>query len=193
MTLDKASKMLKNYCSQICERMNPRRLLGDISGVSAIEFALILPVQLLLLFGTVEIANILIADRKTASVASAIADLVAQAKTIDDAGVADVFTAAQAMMQPFDPANISIVIVSVTANGAGVTTVAWSDAVNGVAKAAGAPYALPPGLVSPNMSVIIAEVEYAYHSDLDQLITAGVTLKDKFFLAPRRSVSVVRL
>lgn len=185
--------MLKNYCRQVRERMNLRRFFSDIRGVSAIEFALILPVQMLLLFGTVEIANILIADRKTASVASAIADLVAQAKTIDDAGVADVFTAAQAMMQPFDPANISIVIVSVTANGAGVTTVAWSDAVNGTAKATGAPYALPPGLVAPNNSVIVTEVEYAYQSDLDHLITPGVTLKDRFFLAPRRSVSVVRL
>lgn len=185
--------MLKNFCRQMRNRMDLRRLLGDIGGVSAIEFALILPVQMLLLFGTVETANILIADRKTASVASAIADLVAQAKTIDDAGVADVFTAAQAMMQPFDPAPISIVIVSVTANGAGVTSVAWSDAVNGVALAPGTPYALPAGLVAPNKSVIVTEVEYEYHSDLDHLITSGVTLKDKFFLAPRRSVSVQRL
>lgn len=169
-----------------------RRFARDTRGVSAVEFALILPVQIALLFGTVEIANVLIADRKTAIVASATADLVAQVQAVNDADMGNIFNAADAMMQPFDPAFISIVIISVVADNGGITSVAWSDARNATAYAPGASYTLPPGIVGPNESVIVCEVQYSYQSDFGDLLAGTVMLTDKFYLAPRRSVSVAR-
>ncbi len=51
----------------------------DARGVSAVEFALIAPVMITLLLGSVELSDVMIADRKATSVASTTADLVAQA------------------------------------------------------------------------------------------------------------------
>ena len=59
-----------------------RRLAGDQRAVSAVEFALILPIMLLLLFGGVELGDALTIDRKVTHVTSTISDLVAQSKTI---------------------------------------------------------------------------------------------------------------
>lgn len=173
-----------------------RRIVGflaDRSGVSATEFALILPVQLALVFGTVELANILIADRKVTYVASAVADLVAQTDEMTNADVADVFIAAEAMLQPFDTANISVVIASVEADQDGNTSVGWSDGLHATGLGPGTEFSLPTGLAGANQSVIVSLVTYHYESPLGQLITGTVDLEDTFYLAPRRSVRVERV
>lgn len=167
--------------------------LSDSRGVSATEFALILPVQLALVFGTVELANILIADRKVTYVASAVADLVAQTTEMTDADVADVFIAAEAMLQPFDTQNISVVIASVEADEDASTSVGWSDGLHAPGLNPGTEFTLPMGLAGANESVIVALVTYQYESPLGQLIVGPVDLEDTFYLAPRRSVKVERV
>jgi Flp pilus assembly protein TadG len=165
----------------------------DTSGVSVVEFALILPVQLLLIFGTVEISNLMIADRKLVAATSTTADLFAQTKTVTNAEVADVFLAGVAVMQPLDNGSLSFVVSSIVADAGGVTRVEWSEGYAAAALAAGANYALPPGLVGPNQSVIVVQSSYSYVSQLGQLILAPIELSDRFILAPRRSVKVTHL
>lgn len=176
---------------RICN-MAARRFWRNRQGVSAVEFALILPVMLIMVFGTVEISNLLIADRKLVSATSTTADLFAQAKTVGNPDVADIFKAGGAVMFPFGEEGLSFVVFSVVADAAGVTKIEWSDGFNAPPKATGSVYALPPGLVAANQSVIVVESQYTYHSDLGQLIVAPITLTDRFFLSPRRSAKVVR-
>ena len=168
------------------------RFWRDLRGVSAVEFALILPVQLIMIYGTVEISNILIADRKLVFATSTTADLFAQAKTVASPDIADIFKAGTAVMQPFDIADVSFVAASVVADGAGVTRVEWSEGYAAPPLAAGAPYTLPPGIVAPNQSVMVVESRYVYHSPLGKLLVSDVPLTDRFILAPRRSIKVGR-
>jgi Flp pilus assembly protein TadG len=51
-----------------------RRLRRREDGVSAVEFALILPVMLILFFGCVEVGDALTIDRKVAHVASTLSE-----------------------------------------------------------------------------------------------------------------------
>lgn len=170
-----------------------RKFWRNIRGVSAVEFALILPLQLIMIFGTVEISNLMIADRKLVSATSTAADLFAQSKVLSTADVADIFLAGEAVMQPFDANQLSLTVISIVADAAGVTKVDWSDSSNGAPFPTGSIYALPPGLAGPNQSVIIVESAYTYTSPLGKLITAPIALTDKFFLSPRRSVKVGRI
>ena len=55
----------------------------DEKGVSAVEFALILPLMIVLLFGVIELSSLLTVDRKMTSVTSTVADLVAQDNIVD--------------------------------------------------------------------------------------------------------------
>ncbi len=165
----------------------------EARGVSAIEFALILPVQLVLIFGTVEISNLMIADRKLVSATSTTADLFAQTKSVTTAQITDIFRAGSAVMQPLDLSSLSFVVSSIVADAAGVTRINWSEGTGAPALAAGTVYTLPPGLVAPNQSVIMVQSRYSYVSQLGKLITAPIVLTDRFFLAPRRSIKVTRL
>ncbi len=53
----------------------------DTRGVAAVEFALILPLLLLLYIGSVEATLLYTTDRGVATIASTVADLVARSKT----------------------------------------------------------------------------------------------------------------
>ena len=96
-------------------------------------------------------------------------------------------------MQPLDAGQLSFVVASIVSNAAGVTSVDWSDTRGGTALATGSLFALPAGLVAPNQSVIVVQSQYIYQSSLGKLITGPITLTDRFFLAPRRSVKVSRI
>lgn len=165
----------------------------DVSGVSAVEFALILPVMLTMIFGTIEISNLMIADRKLVSATSTTADLFAQTKTVTTAEIADIFLAGRAVMQPLADGTLTFVVSSVVADGAGVTKVEWSEGYGAASHGPGSGYTLPAGIVGPNQSVIVVESGYSYVSLLGQLIISPITLTDRFFLSPRRSVKVTRL
>ena len=59
-----------------------RRLIADRRGVSAVEFALVAPILVLLYFGLVELSQAATADRRLAHATSAVGDLVAQASSV---------------------------------------------------------------------------------------------------------------
>ncbi|MBG52489.1 MAG: pilus assembly protein [Alphaproteobacteria bacterium] len=162
-------------------------------GVSSVEFALLLPFMLTLYFGAVEISNALIADRKLNKTGNAVADLVAQSITIDDRMMEDIFGASAAIMAPFNPTTLSVVVTSVVADQNNNLKVAWSDGYNMAPYTAGASYTLPPGLTTPGSSVIVAEAHYTYTSPVGEILTGGLNYKTEYFLRPRRTSSVARV
>lgn len=169
------------------------RFKQDKSGVSAIEFALILPAMVAMFFGIGEVTNYMQAHARMTKVASTVADLVAQDTAIDDAEMQNIFNCAEAIMAPFDAANGWVRVTSVVANAAGQTTVAWSEG-NGISdRAIGSAITVPGGIVPPNQSIIFTEVSYNYTSSFGMFLTNGVTADDQFYARPRRSVTVARL
>ncbi|NWG46282.1 MAG: pilus assembly protein [Alphaproteobacteria bacterium] len=168
------------------------RLWACRRGVNAVEFAIIAPFMLTLLLGTTELSNAMQAHRKVTAVTSSIGDLVAQAKVIDNQDIADVFSAGEAIMVPFDVTPLEMVISSVVADQNGQTKVAWSDGYRATPRTVDSSYALPEGLVTANQSVIVAEVRYAYTSPLNKFIAGSMDMEDTFFLKPRRTTQVVR-
>ena len=167
-----------------------RRLARDTRGVSAVEFALILPIMITMYIGAVEISHALTVDRRVTSVASSAADLTAQTKQVTSASMQDIFTAANSIMLPYSAAPISIVLTSVVADENNDTTVGWSCSLNGSTYADGSAFTLPNGLTQPYSSVIVAEVTYNYIPPIGEFITGGITMAEKFYLRPRRSLTV---
>lgn len=167
-----------------------RRIARNSEGVSAIEFALILPVMVIMFLGAVEFSHALTVDRRVSAVASAVADLTAQTDKITASEVQDMFTAATSIMSPYSSTPISMVVTSVVADEDNKTTVDWSCAENGSPHAKGSNYALPEGLTQPFSSVIVAEVSYSYTPPIGQYMTGGLTMSETFYLRPRRSLTV---
>ena len=167
-------------------------LARDQRGVSAVEFALLLPLMVTLYLGVVEISQGISADRKVTMTARTIADLVSQTSSINNSDMTNSLNAATAVIAPFSDSNLKVTVTSVTIDANGKATVAWSDTKNGTARGVGSTVTLPTALVVANSSLIWSEVSYAYKPTVGYLISGTLTLKDQIYMRPRLSDSVTR-
>ena len=183
-----------NRARLILERYGQRlsSLAGDQRGVSAVEFALLLPLMLALYLGVVEVSQGIGADRKVTMTARTIADLVAQTSNVSNSDMTNSLNAATAVMAPFPDSNLKVVVTRVDVDANGNATVAWSDTKNGTAKKKGDPVTLPAALNIANSSLVWSEVEYAYKPTMGYVISGTLTLMDQLYMRPRLSVCVAR-
>ncbi len=171
-----------------------RRFARDQRGVSAVEFAILLPLMLTMYLGGVEISQAVSADRKTTLVAHTVGDLVAQTASgtpIQSSEVSDVLNAGVAVAYPLPSANLTVTVTSVCIDSTGtIATVLWSSTLNGTTHSGNVTASIPTALMIASTSLIWGEASYAYRPTVGWTITGTLTLKDKFFLRPRLSSSV---
>jgi Flp pilus assembly protein TadG len=169
-----------------------RRFGLDDRGVSAVEFALLLPLMLTLYLGGVEVSQAVSADRKTALVAHTVGDLVAQSSSVSNADMTNILAATTAVAYPFPASNLKVTVTSVTIDGTGKATVAWSDTQGGTKRSGDVSSLIPATLKVANTSLIWAEASYSYKPTIGYVITGTLNMKDAIFLRPRLSASVAR-
>lgn len=164
-------------------------------GIAATEFALILPLMVLVLAGTAEFGNALLLDRKVTRAAQVAADLVAQEQTVDTAKLNDFLDAVEKVLVPYPAAAMRISLTSVWRDiDSNSLRVDWSVARNTAPLSTGSAYVLPTDMVPVlGESVIVAEIEYSYSPLFADLITGALALSDRAYLRPRRTLRVVRL
>ena len=168
-----------------------RRFAADQRGVSAVEFAILLPLMLTMYLGGVEISQAVSADRKTTLVAHTVGDLVAQASNVTTADMTNVLNAGAAVAYPFSSSNLRTTVTAVCINSAGnQATVLWSRTLNGTARTGTVTSSIPSALMVANTSLIWGEASYNYRPTIGWTITGTLTLSDKFFLRPRLSNTV---
>jgi len=165
-------------------------LRHDVSGVGALEFALVFPIMLIMYFAIVEITDKTVVSRRVIGVAQTSADLVAQVSSVSNADLTNIFAASTAVLSPYSAKDIKITITSVIADNGNVAKVAWSATHNGTVRAANSTVTLPSGLTTAGSSLIMAEVSYTYTPPLGKFLTGSATFTDTAYLRPRRSISV---
>src|SRR5713226_1256813 len=84
-----------------------REMRDDCRGIAATEFAVIVPVMLVLFFGTVEFSSGVAVDRKVTLVARTLSDLTSQSPPagVSDTDLTNYFAAGNGIMQPYIPIN----------------------------------------------------------------------------------------
>jgi Flp pilus assembly protein TadG len=170
-----------------------RRFGLDARGVSALEFALISPVLILIYFGVGELCEAMMAQRRAAHAASAIGDLATQSQSLAASDVSDIFAAASTILSPFSTAPLKLRMTSVTLNSSLVAKVDWSCQQGGLtAYTAGATYTgLPSGLLSTaGDSIVVAESNYNWASPAKYVLPNGLNFNEIFYLKPRKSAQV---
>ncbi len=187
------------HSSQLSVFAPARRFAADQRGVSAIEFAILLPLMLTLYLGGVEVSQAVSADRKNTLVAHSVGDLVAQATDVTTASdIPNIFNAGQWIIYPYASANLVSKVSSVCVDTKGVATISWSQSSdsNKSARSVGSTVtsSIPPALLTNNtsgpISYIWGESTYSYKPTVGWTITGTLKLSDQFFLAPRQSCSV---
>ena len=169
-----------------------RKIHAAKDGMAAVEFALVLPALLALLFGGLEVTNVLIVRADVSNITSSAADLIAQESSVSDADMTNVFSALSALIYPYSTSGAKIVITSVIDDGRGGGKVAWSDAYNGTAHTVGAAMTVPTGLITTGGSIVVSEVTYAYTTPSTYLVNIPVTMTNTFYSHPRRVAQIAR-
>jgi len=169
------------------------QLRRDNRGVSAVEFALLLPLMLTMYLGTVEVSQGIGASRKLSLTTRAVADLVSQVSSINNSDMTNSLNAAATVMAPYSSSNLKVVVSSVTIDSTGKATVAWSEQLNSAARAKGSTITLPTALNIPNSSLIFSEVQYDYKPTIGYIISGTISLKDQIYMRPRLSDQVTRV
>lgn len=171
-----------------------RRLLELLRcrrGIAATEFALILPFMVVIIFGTAEVGNALLIDRKVTRSVHTGADLVAQATAVTTNDLNDILDAMEEVLRPF-PVTAGFRITSIYREvGSNNTRVDWSIARNTGSAAQGSDFTLPPNLLGEGESVIVAEMTYQYTPFFEDAILGDIELADVAYLRPRRTQRVV--
>jgi len=170
-------------------------LRRDSRGVSAVEFALVLPLMVTLFLATVETTQGLQADRKVSLASRALSDLASQATVISNTDMSNIMDATADIIAPFAIANAQIVVTGIQTDILGVSRAVWSDARNASRYTCGQTMTVPAELkpaIGTTGFLVLAEVKYTYTPTVAYLISGSILLSDRLYTRPRIGESVSR-
>ncbi len=165
-----------------------RRFAESNRGVAAVEFALVLPVFLLIMLGCLEVPRFVMVYQKIARTSSGIADLVAQAdEPITGNQIQDIFIAGATMMQPYDVVAKGKIYISSINNPSGTVVMSWrKDNYGKNGGSSRMPASLPiPLKPAVGEEVLVAEVFFTYQPLFSTLIYKGTDLYMASYTRPR--------
>ncbi|KJC60650.1 pilus assembly protein TadG [Bradyrhizobium sp. LTSPM299] len=182
-----------------------RRFARDRRGLAAVEFALILPLMLLLFFGTVEFSSGVAVDRKVTLMARTLSDLTSQSISVADSDLTNFFSAAVGIMTPYDPSPTQATLSEIYVDSTNTAKIQWTKAAtiaSGATQATLTPSShtvgqnvtsiVPPALLIPQTSLIYSEISYKYVPTVGWVMAkAGITLSDVAYTRPRQANCVI--
>jgi Flp pilus assembly protein TadG len=143
-------------------------------GVAAVEFAMVLPVMVLMYLGMTELTFAVNTDRKITLLSRTLADLTGRATSVNASDMDTIFGAAVSVMAPHKGDNVKMVVSSIVVKDTGQVaggkpvlkgTVCWS-AARGPGNPPGLPkgtvVTVPEGFQSADSSYIRADVDVDY-------------------------------
>jgi Flp pilus assembly protein TadG len=182
-------------------RLSADGLLKDRSGLAATEFAIIVPIMLVMFFGVVEFSSALAISRKVTIMARTVADLTSQGASVNDTDLTNFFAASLAIMTPYDktPTNATVSELYIDP-ASGDVRVQWSKGAGARSVGSVVTAIVPTSLISrdpntnvilPNQYLIFGEINYTYVPTIGYvMIKTGVTMSDVAYTRPRQSVCV---
>src|SRR5437588_7658915 len=172
------------FAHQLC------RLCRDQDGVSAVEFAMLLPLMLTLYLGAVEISQAVGIDRKVTLTSRTLADLASQVTSISSSDMGNILNASASVIAPYDPSKLKVTVSEVSIDNSGNAKIAWSCTLGGTARTVGSSVALPAALNVANTSLIWGEAAYSYKPTIGYVVTGTLNLSDQIYMRPRLSETV---
>lgn len=174
-----------------------RRFAAATGGVAAVEFALVVPLLLMLYLGSIEASSLYTVDRRVTVISGAVGDLIARWDpgdgSIPQATIDDYFTAAEVIMTPYDATGLEQVVSLLWINSTGTTKVLWSKATGGAApRSTNSTYPLAAttqmNVVARGTSggwLVVSESLYPYKPVMGLVFQNALNLDHTSFFLPR--------
>ncbi|GHA31981.1 hypothetical protein GCM10007989_30060 [Devosia pacifica] len=177
-----------------CLRRALIRFRSDSHAAAAVEFALVLPIMLLLYVGTIEATSLISTDRRVHTISGAIGDLVARKDgSIEASQLNDYFRAAEKILPQADTTGLTQTVTMIHIKSNGDTEVKWSRKfVSGASgstpgRVAYSRYPLPAEIVNLARDgyVVAAEVSFPHTPILGIVFDQVYNLYSENFFIPR--------
>lgn len=157
-------------------------------GSAAVEFAIIVPIMLVLFFGVIEFSSGVAVDRKVTLVARTLSDLTSRSTCVTQTDLDGFAITGKAIMSPYSTTPLLSTVTEVYIDENLDAKVQWSK---GSAPKSGTVSSIPPGLKIKDTYLILADVEYLYTPvGIGYVMKANINLKDSTYTRPRQSKSV---
>jgi Flp pilus assembly protein TadG len=187
--------MSANFCRVLKARIESFK--QSTAGVAAVEFAMILPILVLMTLGVAEVTHAVIAHKKFQKSVAMIGDLVSRENSIGtnvssaQATMDGMMKAAEQAMYPFDTTALKMSVTAISSNpNTGALTVAWAYPYHGYpVTACGQPKSMPAAnMIAAGNSAVLVEAQFIYTPIIASLVpgfTAPITFTDQIAHAPR--------
>jgi TadE-like protein len=174
-----------------------RRTLSCESGMAATEFALVLPMLVVLFFGMLEASEALTVNRRVAKAVNTLSDLTAQLDTISPTQFDNLVTGVLEIMNPSSLTGVQVSVVSVILDTDGSSPIVhWSRDRNGnTPYAAGAAYLKldDVSVLDVGGSVIVAEIYYPHTLSISSYILGSPVIFDEKSVRWPRGAGISRV
>ena len=166
-------------------------LRRDSRGLAAVEFAMIVPLMLVLFFGTNEFSTGVAVDRKVTLMARTLSDLTSQVTTVTDTQFTNFFNASTSIMTPYSATPVKATISELYVDPNTLQArVQWSKGA--AARATSSTVSIPTALQVGGTYLIYSEVSYLFIPTIGYVMAkSGINLTDFTFTRPRQSACVM--
>jgi Flp pilus assembly protein TadG len=183
----------------------------DERGVSAIEFALMAPVLIVMFMGLCDLSAGVMTQLHVDRAAEGTGDVTAAYNALQTSDMVDMFTVADQFLQPYSATPLNVRITDIYSNQNGSAKVYWSCSLNNYTANTTnnlAPYAANSTvstangtyanalvdtksyLPDANSSVIMVEINYTFTSPTNQIISGTHLMTSTAYLQPRQGLYV---
>lgn len=136
-----------------------KRLAKDREGMGAVEFAIIVPILLMVYITSFELTIGLSVAKRATRASGAIADIVTQQTSVNKAYLKTMINAADGIFEPYGTTGLSVKITGISIDASSKPTVAWSWAQDDTRPyAIGATVSIPSALVVANSFIVRSEL-----------------------------------
>lgn len=180
-----------------------RALRRNRSGTATVEFAIIAPVLVSLLFSVCDLTPSILARFKAGNSTFSVADVTSQYSVVLGSDLVNIFAAGADAMAPYPSANFSLRISNIGSDGAGNAVVYWSCAngtyspLTATSRVTTTPTATPianllnTSSAGANTSFIMVEASYLYTAPAQFLMKTAQTINAYAYSVPRNSAYII--
>ncbi len=167
-----------------------RNFLENEDGLAAVEATFIFPILMMLLLGTFDLGNGLLANQKAIRASQVIADLIARDRVVDDNAISEAIEAGRLAFSPLSSASFGYDVVSVRFDENATASVLWRE-TSGMGANADV-LSDVSALALPNEGVLVVAVNYTFEPLFAGFVVDQVQMQEVAFARGRKSTTVTK-
>jgi Flp pilus assembly protein TadG len=172
------------FMMKIIEKTGLLRWLQEEKATAFTETVILMPVLVSMLMGCYDLGQGITTNQKVIGASQVMGDLIARDRTIDMAGVQEVITAGQLVLQPYSTAPFGYDIVSIEFDTDGSPLVLWRVTENMSENEEAV--ASTVGLGAPGEGILVVTTSYTYDPFFSNFIVDAIDMQEVAFYRGRR-------